>query len=170
MCEWLASFSQWFTPTAASSLIGALVGFWVNHLAALWRDKAKNKREEFYRRITAPIDDTLKKFDAIADKLSDFQFPEDRNALMDIGKCASVLQQGLSRHLRRASESILCRGSHWQDLGLESYDDFVGSLERCIAAKNDDEFRDALADTIHALECQRRDIVNGIESELQKYL
>lgn len=121
--------TNWIGISAAA--IAVLSVFQNNRLASK-RDSLKSKREEFNKQITAPVEEALKEFRALSDKLRDLADKPANITTLKIDELitdASKCQRALSRALRKAASSPLCKQRGWASVGQEQYDDLIQQID-----------------------------------------
>lgn len=160
---WTAA--NWIAFIAAS--ISLTLGIY-NNIAAANRERTKNEREEFHRRVATPLESLLSAFEDIQDQVLDLASEQDLNStLEEIEQKAKAAQRKLSRGLRSASASRLCKTNDWADLGSDAYDIFIEHLEfmRQAQIAQPNHVDEAGA----ALERIAREVRDKIEAELIRY-
>ncbi len=150
------------------SIISLLVSIY-NNVVATRRERLKNRREEFHRRIATPLEQSLDSFltmqDDIHGMLSASTVTE--GEIEQVQLKAAATQRRLSRLLRFASESSMCDSLGW-NLASDEYDLLVGALETARTASGVTRTH-ALKDAANAVERQDSTIRRKIEQELADY-
>jgi hypothetical protein len=166
-------FSNW-TPANwiafGTAICSLLLGYYNNRSAAS-RERLKNRREEFHRRVAMPIEQALDQFVSVIDDLHDLLGTEltlDFSLADPIERRARIAQRRLSRALRFAADSRLCSADGW-DIGGEEYDEFVLRIDEARRSPTDDQRKGAIQSAVNALE--RHDILmrDKIRRELAHY-
>jgi hypothetical protein len=127
--------ANWISVSAAAVSVMSLCATLYNNHLANWRERRKNKREDFRTRVAPVIEKALESFDAVYDSALDLSAAasvsdKDLDSLETKAKAA---QRSLSKALRRAAESKTCETKGWNNLGLSEYDEFMEALEEARA-------------------------------------
>jgi hypothetical protein len=172
--EFISPYLTGWTPanwiafgTACCSLV---LGVYNNRSTAS-RERLKNKREEFHRRVAVPIEQALDQFDSVIDDLHDLLGALtifDVAAIEPIERRVKASQRKLSRGLRFAANSALCGTDGW-NIGGPEYDEFVLGIENARVAQIEQDRRAAIEIAIGALERHNELIREKIRSELAHY-
>jgi hypothetical protein len=169
---WRSIYDSWL-PANWIAVAAAALSFLMSLYALVLsgrRERKKNRREEFHRRIASPIENALGDFAKIGDTLERLRIvgaasPEQLDELLIEAK---IQQRKLSTGLRRASDSKACSSKGW-DLGSQDYDDFIDAIETARLSP-DDLNRDALSKALGAIERQNDAIARRIEAEFGAYM
>ncbi|WP_137045492.1 hypothetical protein [Pseudolabrys sp. FHR47] len=167
--------STWTAANWIAFGIGASSLIWnmVNAIISSLRDKKKNRREEFDRRVARPIEVALDEFMKLLDKIEQLRAQRDAGAIseqfLELNASKSAANRALSRALRRASDSQMCGGDDWDGIGNNEFDNLSEALdaaERSALAKDREE---CLVVAIRQVELVDQAVRKKIEVELLKY-
>lgn len=166
-----AAITNGWNPANTLALLASFVALCLgiyNNVAAQRRERFKNEREEFHRRVATQIEGALSDFDAVLDLVQDLAPSQNLvNAIDAIEKKSQTAQRKLSRSLRRASASQLCQNQGWADLGSQGYDDLITSLDDM---RSGGIFDTALATLCSdAIEAIVADVRQRVETELRRF-
>jgi hypothetical protein len=171
---WLTGmFSDWsaanWIAVSAAALSLLVAGY--NNRSATKRERAKNRREDFHRRVAEPIERALEAFGDVCEELHTLGLSDKvgREAFDEIQTMAGKAQRKLSAGLRRASQSVLCSSGGWGSLGADEYDTFVVALDRLRSVEELDR-RPTVQQAIEALDAQDSLVRSRIEVELTAYI
>ncbi len=167
-------FDSW-TPAnwiAFATGAGAICWNAVSSLISGRREKNKNKREEFDRRVARQIESALDDLWKLREQIEQLrnQRNEDvvRTQFEQLAISKASVSRTLSRALRRACDSEMCGGDDWDRLGSAELDRLAEFLDQAESAEQ--RHRDgALILAARQIEAIDEKIRDRIEEELSKY-
>ena len=164
--DWNAA--NWVSLGAAFLSLGIAI---YNNRVASGRERQKTRREEFNRRIAAPIELALEDFGSVGDELHAMKLSAELagDALDRIQRSSGLAQRKLSARLRRAATSQMCVSNGWDTLGGAEYDEFVAAVDALRVVTGDGR-QAVFQQALDALEQQDRLIRLKIDDELAKYI
>jgi hypothetical protein len=172
LLSWFQSFFAEWTPANWISFATAVLSLFVaalNTRSANNRERLKNRREEFHRRVATPIEVALDDFRSAIDDLDDLRSvkPIELTHIEPIEKKIKGAQRKLSRALRVAAASGLCTSESW-DLGSDEYDRCILAMEM-LRASEPPARPSMIPHAIEPLEALEKLVRDQIHTELRKY-
>lgn len=168
-------FESW-TPAnwiAFSTGAGAIVWNAINSKIGGRREKNNNKREEFDRRVARQIEVALDALWQLREQIEQMRHQRNQDVLngqfQELAISRSRVNSTLSRALRRASDSEMCSGEDWDNLGSAEFDrvaEYLDGSESAASPQDKDELMVLACRQIEAIDEKVR---ARIEKELSSY-
>jgi hypothetical protein len=137
------------------------------------REKKKNKREEFDRRIARPIEVALEGLWQLHEQVEQLRNQRNQDNIEkmfgDLAVLRSSVNRSLSRALRRACNSEMCSGDDWDRLGSAEIDRMAEYLDAAETTVDLSDREECLVLAVRQVELIERAVRDRIEAELSKY-